>query len=223
MPKAAKKSAKQTAAKPPKIKVLQYAGGEIHDWEGCGNAIYAAIQPMRELAITRACNDLSCLEAPKLDPYEVIVFYHTVGAITDAQKNGLLNWVASGKGYVGIHSAADSFRECPEYRAMVGGWFVTHPHYRAYQVSVVDPQHPITRDLTEFTVTDEQYVTDYDPRVNVLANGLYQGQAMPVVWTKGWGRGRVAWIALGHDAPACGHETFKLLLQRAVLWAAARD
>jgi len=61
----------------------------------------------------------------------VIVFFYTVGSITEAQKSGLLNWVAGGKGYVGIHSAADSFRDCEEYRAFVGGYFVTHPRYRS--------------------------------------------------------------------------------------------
>ena len=107
-------------------------------------------------------DDLDALVAPKLDPYDLIVFYYTVGEISDAQKNGLLNHISSGKGYVGVHSAADSFRGCPEYRAMVGGHFTTHPHYREYQVSIVDSEHPITEGLVEFSVTDEQYILDYD-------------------------------------------------------------
>ena len=95
-----------------------------------------------------------------------------------------MNHIASGKGYVGVHSAADSFRECPEYRAMVGGYFVTHPRYRDYQVSIVDTEHPITEGLDETVVTDEQYILDYDPRNHVLASALWQGDAMPVAWTK---------------------------------------
>src|SRR5437773_12246465 len=99
----------------------------------------------------------------RLEPYDLLVFHYTIGEITDAQKNGLLNWIASGKAYAGIHSAGDSFRNCPEYRAMVGGHFVTHPHYRDYQVSVSQPEHPIMEGLTEFMVKDEQYILDYDP------------------------------------------------------------
>ena len=43
--------------------------------------------------------------------------------------------------------AADSFRGCPEYRSMVGGYFTTHPRYRDYQVSIVDNEHEITQVL----------------------------------------------------------------------------
>jgi type 1 glutamine amidotransferase len=203
-----------------KIKTLVFAGGQIHDYKACGQAIREALSERDELDLTYVEEDLNRLAAPGLDPYDLIVFYYTVGEISDAQKNGLLNWVASGKGYVGIHSAADSFRDCPEYRAMVGGHFVTHPRYREYQVSIVDPEHPITQGLTEFVIRDEQYILDYDPRVSVLAGALHQGKSVPVAWTKPWGRGRVFYLALGHDAPACRQETFRTLLQRGAAWAA---
>ncbi|MCC6442403.1 MAG: ThuA domain-containing protein [Armatimonadetes bacterium] len=206
-----------------KIKTLVFSGGEIHDYKGNGQAILEALKGMGELDITYVENDLDALIAPKLDAYDVMVFFNTVGEITDAQKNGLLNWVASGKGFIPIHSGADSFHDCPEYRAMVGGHFITHPHYRDYQVSVADQSHPVTEGLVEFVVRDEQYILDYDPRVHVLCAALYQGKAMPVAWTKGWGSGKVFYLALGHDPAACGHEMFKTLLRRGVLWAAKKE
>ena len=202
-----------------KINTLVFAGGAIHDWKGCSKEIVGALSQRDEFEITTIEEDLDALVAPNLDAYDLIVFYYTVGEISDAQKNGLLNHIASGKGYVGVHSAADSFRGCPEYRAMVGGHFITHPRYREYQVSIVDSEHAITEGLDEFTVTDEQYITDYDPRVHVLASALWKGDAMPVAWTKSWGDGRVFYLALGHDAKACKHEMFPILLQRGALWA----
>lgn len=203
------------------INTLLLSGGEIHDWRGTGAAIKDALDADGDFEITYAQNDLSVLEGQGLDPYDLVVFYYTIGTITDAQKNGLLNFVARGKGYAGVHSAADSFRECPEYRAFVGGHFVTHPHYREYQVSVADEGHPIMEGLgKEFMVTDEQYILDYDPRVHVLASALYQGKAMPVAWTKPWGQGRVFYLALGHDEKACRQEAFRALLPRGAKWAA---
>lgn len=204
------------------IKTMFLTGGEIHDWQGVGEVVEPILRQSGHFDLTRVKNDLSVLEGDGLASYDLLVFYYTVGQITDAQKNGLLNWVAGGKGYAGFHSAADSFRDCPEYRALVGGWFVTHPRYREYQVSVVDPEHPITQGLDEFTVTDEQYITDYDPRNQVLASALWKGGAMPVAWTKSWGKGRVFYLALGHDSNACRHEMFKLLLTRGALWAAGQ-
>ncbi len=200
------------------IKTLLFTGGEIHDWKGCGAEIEKILRADSAFDITRVNEDLTVLESG-LDPYELIVFYYTVGEISTAQKNGLLEWLARGKGYVGIHSAADSFRGCPEYQAMVGGYFITHPAYRQYQVSVTDPEHPITKGLDEFVVEDEQYITDYDPRVHVVASALWKGGAMPVAWTKSWGQGRVFYLALGHDAKACRHEVFASMLQRGAVWA----
>ena len=144
-----------------KINTLVFAGGAVHDWKGCSEVIIDALSQRDEFEITKVEEDLDALVAPNLDPYDLIVFYYTIGEITDAQKNGLLNHIASGKGYVGVHSAADSFRGCPEYRSMVGGYFVTHPRYRDYQVSIVDTEHPITEGLDETMVTDEQYILDY--------------------------------------------------------------
>ena len=207
----------------PKIKTLLLTGGKIHDFQACGDAMQETLEAAGDFAITRVNDDLSVLEGDGLDPYELIVFYYTVGEITDAQKNGLLNWVASGKGYAGAHSAADSFRGCPEYRAMVGGHFVTHPKFRPYQVSIKDAEHEITQGLPEeFMVEDEQYITSYDPRVHVLASALWKGDALPVAWTKTWGKGKVFWLALGHNGDACKHEMFKALLQRGAKWAAKR-
>lgn len=205
-----------------RIKTLLFTGGEIHDFKGCGEAIADVLSKKEEFEVTKVENDLSVLVAPNLDPYDIIVFYYTVGKITDAQKNGLLNFVASGKGYVGIHSAADSFRECPEYRAMTGGHFVTHPNYREYQVSIIDSEHPIPKGLTEFMVTDEQYILSFDPRVNVLCSALWQGKTKPVTWTKDWEKGRIFYLALGHDKKACQQEIFRLLLTRGALWAARK-
>ena len=205
-----------------KIKVLQFCGGEIHDWREVGAETDKWLAKMDDIDVTRVDEDLDVFAKPELNDYDVVVFHYTVGEITDAQKDGLLNFVKSGRGFVGIHSAADSFRGSPEFRAFIGGHFVTHPAYREYQVSVTEVESPITEGLVEFNVTDEQYVTDYDPRVTVLATGLYKGVAYPVLWTKDWGEGRVFYNALGHDGPSAADENFGLTLQRGIRWAAAK-
>ena len=202
------------------IRTLVFAGGGVHDFPTVGPKIESVLQADGGFDLTYVEDDLDVLVAPGLDGFELLVFYYTIGEISDAQKNGLLNWVNGGGGFAGVHGAADSFRGCPEYRAMVGGYFVTHPSYRDYQVSLADAEHDITRGLAgEFTVRDEQYITDYDPRVHVLASSLWEGRAMPVAWTKPWGQGRVFYLALGHDGPAAEHEMFKRLLAEGARWA----
>lgn len=205
------------------IKTLLLTGGPVHDAKAVGDIVQSVLQQTGRFEVTRVHEDLDALLSDRIAPFQLIVFYWTLGEINDDQKRGLLNHIASGKGFVTFHSGADSFRGDPVYRSLVGGYFVTHPHYRTYQVSVVPSDSPITQGIDEFMITDEQYIVDYDPRVNVLANGLYQGKAVPVLWTKSWGDGRVFYSALGHDPKACEQEMFQQLLIRGALWAADRQ
>ncbi|MDP6117193.1 MAG: ThuA domain-containing protein [Planctomycetota bacterium] len=203
------------------LKTLVFAGGAIHDYKAVGAAAKATLEAADGFDVTYVEEDLDVLTS--LDDYELLVFHYTVGEITDAQLNGLSNWLNAGNGYAGIHSAADSFRGSPGYRSLVGGHFITHPRYREYQVSLVDTEHEITHDVPEeFNVTDEQYILDYDPRVQVLATALWKGDAMPVVWTKPWGEGRVFYLALGHDGPSCENEQFNRLLVQGSRWAGTK-
>ncbi len=211
------------AATGERVKTLLLTGGPVHDGKKIGDVVQAAMEKTGLFEITRVHEDLDALLAERIAPYQLVVFYWTLGEITEAQKRGLMNHIASGKGYVTFHSGADSFRGDPDYRAFVGGYFITHPRYRTYQVSVTENDSPITCGIEEFMITDEQYVLDYNPQVNVLANALYKGRLMPVLWTKDWGKGRVFYSALGHDPKACEQEMFQKLLIRGSLWAAGRE
>lgn len=202
------------------IETLVLSGGGVHDSLGCGDEIERILRGDGRFDVTRVHDDLSVLEGAGLDPYDVLVLYYTRGEVTDAQRDGMLQFVASGKGFVGVHSASASFKECAEFHCMLGGIFTTHPKPRMYQVSVVDSEHPITEGIVEFFVEDEQYIMDYDPRVTVLASALFKGKAEPVIWTKNWGQGRVYYLALGHTPECCRHEHFAPLLVRGTIWAA---
>jgi type 1 glutamine amidotransferase len=219
------KEAKEAKAPAPAgpIKTLLLVGGPIHDAKGIGDIVEELLKKSEKFDVTRVDNDLDALKADRLQPYDLVVFYYTLGEISEAQKRGLMNFVASGKGYVTFHSGADSFRGDPDYRALVGGYFLHHPKYRSYQVSVTESDSPITKGIDEFMITDEQYLLDYDPRVNVLANALHKGKPMPVLWTRPWGKGRVFYSALGHDKKACEQPMFQKLLLRGALWAAGRE
>ena len=206
-----------------KIPTLLLTGGGVHDSKGCGDVIEGILREAGDFEVKRVHDDLSILKPPGLDQFDLVVIYWTRGEIAPMERDGLLSWVASGKGFVGVHSASASFKECLEYRAMLGGFFVTHPAPRRYQVSIADPEHPITKGIEEFFVEDEEYVFDYDPRVTILASALWRGEKMPVVWTKPWGQGRVYYLALGHTPEACRDENFEALLVRGSLWAAGRE
>ena len=79
----------------------------------------------------------------------------------DSQKADLLAFVKQdGKGFIGVHSAPDTFYKWPEYGEMVGGYFDGHP-WNTFKAPVLieDPNSPMTKHFTgkEFTILDEIY------------------------------------------------------------------
>ncbi len=206
-----------------KTKVLLFVGGPIHDHKAIGKVVEKTLNDFGQFEVTKVEDDLNCLVSPKLDPYDVIVFYYTVGKITPEQKKGLLDFVSAGKGYVGFHSAADSFRGDEEYCKFVGGHFITHPAYRKFPVMIVDKESPLTRGLVDFEITDEQYILQVDdPDIHILATAPHEGKDLPIIWTKPFEKGRVFYMGFGHDARACEQDIFKTFLIRATLWAAGK-
>ena len=199
--------------------VLLLCGGPIHDWQAVGDVMESRLS-YDGCDVTRIDDDLDVLAELTPGHYDSVALYWTRGEISDAQMTGLSRYVREGGGFVGVHGATASFRESPEFHALLGGLFIGHPPPRRYVVSLRNTNHPVTRGLPEeFEITDEQYTYDYDPRVNVLATALWKGIEHPVVWTKPWGPGRVAYHALGHDAGIAQQQMFGELLVRCVRWA----
>ena len=104
-----------------KVKTLVFGGGQIHDWQGIQPKLVETLGAAAAFDLDTAQEDLNVLE--NLESYDVLVFHYTVGEISDAQRDGLSKWLAGGKGFVGIHSAADSFRGDPDFRNLIGGFF----------------------------------------------------------------------------------------------------
>lgn len=205
------------------IKTLLLTGGPIHNAQAIGDIVQGMLAESGRFEVTRVHEDLDALLPERIAPYKLVIFFWTLGELTDAQRKGLLDHIAAGNGFTTFHSGADSFRNDSVYREFVGGYFVTHPAYRTYQVSITKIDSPITRGITEFMITDEQYILNVDPQVTVLANSLHEGQLMPVVWTKSHGQGRVFYSALGHDTRAVEQEMFQKLLLRGALWSVGQE
>ena len=79
---------------------------------------------------------------------------------SDAQKKTLLDFVASGKGFIGAHCAALTFYNHPAFGEMLGGYYRRSIRQNAIAVlKVEDPNHPATRMLgRSWPVVDEFYL-----------------------------------------------------------------
>lgn len=169
------------------------------------------------------------LDTEKLVNLDLIVPVWTMDTITKEQLAGLLDAVRSGVGIAGWHGCmADSFRNSVDYQFMVGGQWVAHPgDIIQYQVNITDKSHPITSNLDDFSMESEQYYMHIDPSNNVLATTTFSGDifpwiagtVMPVVWTRSWGEGRVAYSSLGHVVDDFDVPEAREIVRRSLLWA----
>ncbi|NLV74968.1 MAG: hypothetical protein GXY52_09875 [Chloroflexi bacterium] len=164
------------------------------------------------------------LDGEALKALGLIVPEWTMGTITSAQLNPLLEAVKSGVGIAGLHGGmGDAFRNETEFQYMVGGQWVAHPGNDGvrYMVNVVKPFDPIMQGITDFEVCSEQYYMHVDPVIEVLATTNFGETVMPVVWKKHYGKGRVFYCSLGHVAQVFEQDPQIItIMTRGMLWAA---
>ena len=178
------------------------------------------------------------LERDKLMNLSLVVPVWTMGSITQDQLRNVCEAVASaGVGIAGCHGGmCDAFRDATEWQFMTGGQWVAHPGNDGvrYRVNIRDRDHEITRGVDDFDVASEQYYMHVDPAVKVLAttrfpssgvDGPHVGNGsvdMPVVWAKVYGKGRVFYNSLGHQANIVAMEPNLTLMRRGFIWAARK-
>jgi uncharacterized protein len=141
-----------------------------------------------------------------LKQYDAIIFANTTGDLPLPDNQAFLDWIKSGKGFVGMHSATDTFPGFPGYTEMIGGHFKTHGAQVKVDIINQDQECPICSHLPgNWEVFDEIYqMKDFDrTKVHGLLtldkhpNDKTPGD-YPIAWCKEYGKGRVFYTSLGH-------------------------
>ncbi len=149
------------------------------------------------------------MTAEGLKHYDAVVFANTTGALPLPDKDAFIEWIKSGKGFVGMHAAADTFDQANHWQPyvdMLGAEFQTHHAQARVDALNQDPEFPGCKDLGQsWRVFDEIYLMiGYDPaKVHELLildkhpNEKTPGH-YPICWAKMCGQGRVFYTSLGH-------------------------
>jgi uncharacterized protein len=152
--------------------------------------------------------------AEKMSPaalkhYDAVIFANTTGDLPLPDKQAFLDWIKSGKGFAGMHSATDTFRghkPLDPYVEMIGAEFKKHGPQVEVDVLNQDTTCPACRRLpADWKVFDEIYqfngfdrakvhgLLTLDKHPNDKTPGDY-----PISWCKQYGKGRVFYTSLGH-------------------------
>lgn len=210
------------AAEPPKLKLLFLGDNAGHS----PATRFKIIQPVfaqRNIELTYT-DKLDDLNAKKLAEYDGLMIYANHTKITPEQEKALLDYVASGKGFIPIHCASYCFLNSPDYIALVGAQFRSHGQ-GTFTTEVVKADHPITKGYQSFTSFDETYVhTKHNEKDRTVLEIRVDGDLKePWTWVRTPGKSRVFYTAWGHDQRTWNQPGFQNLLERGVRWACGQD
>ncbi|MCO5227268.1 MAG: ThuA domain-containing protein [Thermomicrobiales bacterium] len=202
-----------------------WGGWEFHDPLNTSRRFASALEG-RGYDVTLT-NDATVLDAD-VSAFDLIVVCMTMAEITDQQERNLLAAVATGTELGGWHGGlGDAFRTRTDFQYAVGGQWVKHPGDTIdYTVNII-ADHEITAGVHDFPVRSEQYYMHIDPGVAVLATTTFSGEhdawidgvVMPVAWTKSFGRGRVFYCSIGHNAADFDQPDVARLIDQGLVWA----
>jgi uncharacterized protein len=170
-------------------------------------------------------------------------------AMTPEGKDALLKAIASGKGFLGVHSATDTFAsarkdemlrpvEAPAYVdpyiAMLGGEFVSHGQQQKATIRVADGSFPGLSDLKDYEMNEEWYgLFNLDPNMHVIlvqdtttmvlpsgqTEPQYRRDPYPETWARMHGKGRVFYTSMGHREDVWTNPMYQAMLLGGIGWA----
>jgi len=187
-----------------------------------------------------------------LAKYDAFAFY-TCGDLTKPDKYNnppmtadgkkrFLDAIAAGKGYVGFHSATDSFHsagpanqnqtELDPYIAMAGGEFIVHGRQQEATMRVTSPKFPGVQEMGEASRFLEEWyaLKNFAKDMHVIlvqetegmVDACYQRPPFPATWARMHGKGRVYYTSFGHREDIWTNPKVKALILGGFAWALGR-
>lgn len=199
-----------------------------HDSIEVGTALVKKLGEENGFAVD-ATEDANKFTAEALKDYQVVIFLNTTGDVLDGtQEKVFEQYIRSGHGYVGVHSASDTEKSWPFYETLVGAIFNGHSSVQPAKIQVLDKKHPATAHLSDiWERTDEWYNFRKPPTdVHVLMkmdeksySGGGHGDNHPICWYHSVDAGRSFYTGLGHTKECYADPVFQKHLLGGIVYA----
>lgn len=184
--------------------------------------------------------DATRINDRNLEGFDAIIFLSTTADIlNEAQQASFEKFIQSGKGFVGIHAAADTEYEWDWYTKLVGRMFRIHPAVQTARLTVEKANFPGLESFPKSQLwTEEWYQYDeekidglnyilsvdestYAPKADwgrVAGEGM--GDFHPISWYHEYDGGRSFYTGLGHMGATWEIKEFLDHLYGGIYWAA---
>jgi len=212
-------------------KVVIVTGNDYpgHKWKETAPALAGELRKDARLKVD-VVEKPEFLASEKLRDYHVVVLHFMNWETPDPgeqARQNLARFVREGGGVVAVHFSCGAFQGWPEFERIVGRVYdpKMRPHdpYGAFQVTMTDVDHPITRGLKPFQITDELYTClagNLPIQVLAESKSKVDGKNYAMAFILTYGQGRVFHSPLGHDVGALTTPGAAELFRRGCAWAA---
>ena len=218
--------------KPP-FNILIVTGG--HDYDEPN--FYKMFDDMPNVKYDKAevPKDMDLL-APGLEKkYDLLFTYdmNNFPVITNEQRTRYVALIESGMPLIVMHHSLCGYDNWQPYCKMIGGQYLhkaieidgksyppsSYKYGLDLAIQVMDKEHPITRGIENFTITDEGYKNMYIREgIHVLLKTDHPDATPEVAWTTKYGKAAIFVIALGHDNKAYVNPNLRRILHQGILW-----
>ena len=126
------------------VLVISETKGWVHDSIESGIDLIENIGDKNNFNVYHSDNS-KVITSENLIEFNSIIFLNTTGDILSKnEQNVMEQFIKSGKGYVGVHSASDTEYEWQWYGDLVGAYFRNHSDVVDGKIFTVDNSHKIT-------------------------------------------------------------------------------
>ncbi|MEO7297329.1 MAG: ThuA domain-containing protein [Verrucomicrobiota bacterium] len=184
-------------------------------------------------------------------------FFYTTGDLTEAGKDknppmspegkaAFLKAIEDGKGFIGSHSATDTFHSpgnkehgearyqddgenADPYIKMIGAEFIKHGAQQVSKMICTDTKFPGFEAIKpDFAPLEEWYsLKDFATNLHVLliqdttgmVGNMYERSPYPATWARLHGKGRVFYTSMGHREDIWTNPVFQKVLTGGINWA----
>ncbi|MCG9129355.1 ThuA domain-containing protein [Candidatus Poribacteria bacterium] len=186
----------------------------------------AVFRSMEDIEFIREDLDIF-VDDPNQKEYETVVFYNFHRPYpTDQQAKAILDLTERGQGMVILHHAILAFPNWESYSEMCGihdREFDYSPK-QTLQVQVTDPNHPITKGLTNWEMGDETYLMKSADEESTILLTVDHPNSMDVIgWAREYRNSRIFCLQSGHDNVTYSDPNFRIVLHQGIKWCAKKN
>jgi uncharacterized protein len=219
----------QTSPTAFKVLVIQGTSSDHTPASNAAQPVIKAIAAANHFTVDFS-SDHSLINDAHLEKYQVLLHLNLYPFdLTASERAAFQKFIASGKGWVGVHAAGCANTGWPWFSQFMGDvTFLNHANLRDGTLLFEDRTHPVTRNMpASLVIRDEWYQFSKSPRakVRVLAKADERNYSPynangdhPIVWVMPE-PAHAVYVSIGHDPADWQVPLYVNLIRDAIVWA----